>query len=113
MPIYEYECCDCLAGFQTLILARREEEGLVCASCGGKNLKRIISRVVYHVSEGDRLSEYNPRAPKSDSFYRDTRNIGLHAKKQAASMGVDLGAKFEEKLERLRTDPGSVVKDSE
>jgi len=28
-------------------------------------------------------------------------------------LGVDLGASFDEKVEKLRTDPGSVIKDSE
>jgi putative FmdB family regulatory protein len=37
----------------------------------------------------------------------------LNAKKKAEQMGVDLGTGFEEKLEKLRTDPGSVIKDSE
>jgi hypothetical protein len=69
--------------------------------------------VSYHVSEGDRLAHYDPNAPKGDDFYKDSRNIGLHAKKRAQQMGVDLGASFETKLEKLRTDPGSVLKDSE
>ena len=69
--------------------------------------------MAYHVSEQDQLGGYDPTAAKSDSFYKDSRNIGLHAKKRAQQMGVDLGAGFEEKLEKLRTDPGSVIKDSE
>jgi hypothetical protein len=90
-----------------------EEKGLVCPKCGGRRLKKLISRVAYHVSEQDRLDAYDPSAPKSDSFYGDSRNIGLHAKKRAKQMGVDLGGGFEEKLEKLRTDPGSVLKESE
>jgi putative FmdB family regulatory protein len=113
MPIYEYECCSCEAQFQSLIMKNEEEETLVCPKCRGNKLKKLISRVAYHVSERDRLHAYDPSAPKSDSFYRDSRNIGLHAKKRAEQMGVDLGKGFEEKLEKLRTDPGSVIKDSE
>jgi hypothetical protein len=52
-------------------------------------------------------------SPKSDSFYKDSRNVGLHAKKRAQQMGADLGTGFEEKLEKLRTNSGSVIKDSE
>lgn len=94
-------------------MKNEEEECLVCPKCRGKKLKRLISRVVYHVSEQDRLEAYDPSASKSDSFYRDSRNIGLNAKKRAEQVGVDLGTGFEEKLEKLRTDPGSVIKDSE
>jgi hypothetical protein len=59
------------------------------------------------------LSAYDPRARKDDAFFKDSRNIGLEAKKRAQRMGVDLGKGFEEKLEKLRSDPGSVIRDSE
>lgn len=113
VPIYEYCCPVCKREFQSLLIKRDEEQDLVCPSCGSPNPKRLISRVVYHVSENDRLSAFDPNACQSDSFYKDTRNIGLHAKKRAHQMGVDLGEGFETKLERLRTDPGSVFEDGE
>lgn len=113
MPLYEYQCNQCRKEFQRLLLKQEEEKELACPECGGHDLKRLISRVAYHVSEGDRLGAYDPGAPKDDTFYRDSRNIGLDAKKRAQQMGVDLGTGFEEKLEKLRTDPGSVLKDSE
>lgn len=111
MPIYEYQCLGCQKRFQSLILGQRDLEHLLCPHCHGKDLKRLISRVVYHKSEADRLREYDPSQKQSDSFYKDTRNIGLHAKKRAMEMGVDLGESFEAKLDRLRTDPGSVLDD--
>jgi len=75
--------------------------------------KRLISRVAYHVSEQDRLSGFSPAHAKEDAFFKDSRNIGLAAKRRAQQMGVDLGSGFEEKLEKLRTDPGSVIRESE
>ena len=113
MPIYEYECSGCARQFQALVMKIEEEKGLRCPECNGHNLKKLVSRVAYHVSEQDRLNAYDPAAPKSDSFYRDTHNIGLSAKKRAQQLGVDLGSSFESKLEKLRSDPGSVLKDSE
>lgn len=113
MPIYEYECRSCEVQFQTLIMKKSEEKGLVCPKCGQKGIRRLISRVAYHVSEQQRLATFDPHAPKTDSFYSDSRNIGLTAKKRAQRLGVDLGKGFEEKLEKLRTDPGSVLRDSE
>ncbi len=111
MPIYEYQCGGCRSAFQRLIMKASEEEALVCPVCGGRGLSRLISRVVYHASEQARLDSYDPRARQGDSYYRDSRNIGLHAEKRAREMGVDLGSGFKEKLEKLRTDPGSVLKD--
>ena len=112
MPIYEYECQSCQGQFQTLVMKVEDEKNLACPNCGGHNLNRLISRVTYHQSERDRLANYSS-TPQSDSFYKDSRNIGLHAKKRAQEMGVDLGNSFEAKLEKLRTDPGSVLKDSD
>ena len=94
-------------------MKKEQEERLACPGCGGHDLKRLISRIAYHVSESDRLESFDPNGRQDDSFYKDARNIGLSAKKRAQQMGVDLGSGFEEKLEVLRTDPGSVLKDSE
>jgi len=113
MPIYEYQCRRCDKKFQSLIMKQEEEKELFCPDCKGRDLKRLISRVVYHVSEGDRLANFDPSAGRSDGFYKDSRNIGLAAKKRAQQLGADLGSGFEEKLEKLRTDPGSVIRDSE
>ena len=113
MPIYEYECHGCRAQFQSLVMKESERDSQVCPECGGRDLKRLISRVAYHISERDRLNAFDPTASRPDSFYRDSRNIGLQAKKKAQQMGVDLGKGFEDKLEKLRTDPGSVLKDND
>ena len=113
MPIYEYECHRCKAQFQILVMRKAERECQICPECGGRDLKKLISRVAYHISEQDRLNTFDPSAPKTDSFYKDSRNIGLQARKKAQQMGIDLGKGFEDKLEKLRTDPGSVIKDND
>jgi putative FmdB family regulatory protein len=113
LPIYEYLCQLCDKEFQYLIVRKEDEGNLRCPGCSGRNFKKLVSRVAYHVSEQGRLAAYDPNAPRSDAFYRDTRNIGLQAKKRAQEMGVDLGSDFEAKLDRLRTDPGKVFDDTE
>jgi len=113
LPIYEYACQVCGTEFQYLVLNKEDEGRLQCPGCKGRDLKKLVSRTVFHVSEQDRLSTYDPNAPKDDAFYKDTRNIGLHAKKRAQQMGVDLGSGFEAKLDRLRTDPGKVFDEKE
>jgi len=113
LPIYEYGCQSCGKEFQYLVLKKEDKEDLSCPQCNGRDLRKLVSRVAYHVSEQDRLSAYSPNSPKGDAFYRDTRNIGLEAKKRAQQMGVDLGSNFDAKLDRLRTDPGKVFDDTE
>jgi len=109
MPIYEYQCLNCKSLFQRLMLTKDELEMISCPHCHSTDLKRLISRVIFHTKESDRIREYDPMARKDDAFFKDTRNIGLHAKKRAMEMGVDLGESFEAKLDRLRTDPKSVL----
>ena len=113
MPIYEFLCLACRNQFQSLIMGEKEEKDLKCPACQGEKLKKLISRFTYHASEKDRLSSFDPASMKSDAFHKDTRNIGLAAKKRAQQMGLDLGDGFEAKLDKLRTDPSSVIKDSE
>jgi len=96
-----------------LVVSKDEEENLRCPECTGRDFRRLVSRVAHHVSEQDRLATYDPDSPKDDAFYKDTRNIGLQAKKRAQQMGVDLGSGFDAKLDRLRTDPGKVLDDTE
>ena len=113
MPIYEYQCLSCSKHFQILVMGGDREDPPVCPECNGSDLKKLISRVTYHLSEDDRLESFDPSAKKDSSFYRDSRNIGLHAKKMAQQAGVDLGRAFEERLDKIRSDPGSVLKESE
>ena len=113
MPIYEFECLSCRCRFQNLVMKESEEKKLLCPKCGSVKKRRLISRVAYHVSERDRVAAFKPAGAKEDAFFKDSRNIGLAAKKRAQKMGVDLGSGFEEKLEKLRSDPGSVIRESE
>jgi len=113
LPLYEYQCQECGREFQYLVLKKEDEADVRCPECKWGDLRKLVSRVAYHVSEQDRLSTFKPNSPKDDAFYKDTRNIGLQAKKRAQQMGVDLGSGFETKLDRLRTDPGKVFDDTD
>ena len=113
MPLYEYRCQVCGKEFQYLVLKKEDEAVVRCPGRNGGDLKKLVSRVAYHVSEQDRLSTFEPNSPKDDAFYKDTRNIGIQAKKRAQQMGVDLGSGFETKLDRLRTDPGKVFDETD
>ena len=51
MPIYEFECRSCGKVFETLVLSKSEE--VMCPSCGGKNLDKLIS--ICAISTGERF----------------------------------------------------------
>ena len=109
MPIYEYICNQCQKMMSFLVLKPSEALTLKCKGCGSEDLNRLLSRFAYHRSEGDRLAEYDPNKPKGDDFYKDSRNIGLWAKKRAQEMGADLGPQFDEVVDKARS--GKILDD--
>lgn len=113
MPIYEYKCASCGRISSFFVQGFGDPEDLCCRACGGKELKRLISRVNYHQSQSDRLASYDPKAGKSGDFYKDSRNIGLHAEHMLQKAGVKPTDEFKSKIENLRSDPSRVIKDSD
>jgi putative FmdB family regulatory protein len=104
MPIYEYHCQACERDQSLLFLTQREVVSRPrCKFCGTRRLTRILSRFAYHQTEATRLREFNTTAPRDETFYKDSRNVGLWAKKRAKEMGVDLGSQFEETVEKARS----------
>ncbi len=112
MPIYEYKCSVCGEITGILVHGYDPPGDSACGACGSTDVKRIISNVNYHHSGSDRLSSYDPRSRHSESFLKDTRNIGLHAEYMLKKSGVKPTDEFKSKLENLRTDPSSVIKKS-
>ncbi len=103
MPIYEYACkaCGFISGH--LVLKPADRRRLACRSCGGRRLRKVMSRFSAHKTESQRLAEFDPGRPQGESFYRDDRNIGLWAQKRARELGLDLGDSFQETIEKGRT----------
>ena len=49
------------------------------------------------------MAQFDTSKPKGDEFYKDSRNVGLWAKKRMKELGVDLGPKMDEIVEKGRT----------
>lgn len=103
MPIYEYRCDACGRVTSQLVLKTTQETSPSCRACNSRQTRRIMSRFAYHRSEASRLNELDTSVPRGADFYKDSRNVGLWAKKRAQDMGVDLGSQFEETVEKART----------
>lgn len=69
----------------------------------------MLSSFAVVETEASRLDSFDTSRPRDESFYRDSRNVGLWAKKRAREMGVDLGDKFENTVEQARS--GKLIKD--
>jgi putative FmdB family regulatory protein len=109
MPIYEYECLACGRLISRVILGSEREMPPSCDSCGSAETRRVMSAFSVVESEGSRLANFDTSRPRDESFYRDSRNVGLWAKKRAQQMGVDLGPKFDATVESARS--GKLIKD--
>jgi len=109
MPIYEYRCNDCHKEFSFLLLNKREERKVRCKFCQGSSLTRLVSAFRVHQTEESRLADFDTSRPRGDDYYKDSRNIGLWAKKRMKELGVDLGSKMEEIVEKGRT--GKILDD--
>ena len=109
MPIYEYRCNDCEKEFSVLILSPQDLDDVCCKACTGKDLTRLLSRFRVHHTEEARLREFDTSKKPGEEFYRDSRNIGLWAKKRAKELGADLGPQFDEVVEKART--GKILED--
>ena len=109
MPIYEYQCNQCQRMMSFLVLKFSEADTLQCKNCGSDDLNRLLSRFAYHRSEGDRLAEFSTSKSQGDEFYKDSRNVGLWAKKRAQQLGADLGPEFDEVVDKARS--GKILED--
>ncbi len=103
MPIYEYRCNQCRKEFSELFLNAEEVDKIRCKYCHGRNLTKLVSSFRVHQTEESRLGGFDTSKPQGDEFYKDSRNVGLWAKKRMRELGVDLGPKMDEIVERGRT----------
>lgn len=91
------------------MLNPKKRERRACPGCGSTRLRRIMSSFAMVQSESSRLANFDASKPRDDSFYKDSRNVGLWAKKRAKEMGVDLGSKFDATVEKARS--GKLIKE--
>ncbi len=84
---------------------------VTCRFCGSRRVTRLLSSFRVHQTDESRLSDFDTSKPRGDNFYRDSRNIGLWAKKRTRELGVDLGPKMDEIIEKGRS--GKILDDYE
>ena len=103
MPIYEYRCNQCKKEFSQLFLSQKDVNHARCKFCKSENLTKLLSSFRVHQSEESRLVNLDTSKPKGEDYYKDSRNIGLWAKKRMKELGVNLGSKMDEIVEKGRT----------
>ena len=111
MPIYEYVCSQCHREFDYLVLRPKRAKRVKCRFCKSGDVRRVLSSFSVHQTEETRLSALDTSKPQDVEFYKDSRNVGLWAKKKMRQLGVDLGPKMDEIVERGRS--GKILDDYE
>jgi putative FmdB family regulatory protein len=43
MPLYEFECSQCGAEFETLVMKSSDKEAVKCPNCGSRKLEELLS----------------------------------------------------------------------
>ena len=74
-------------------------------------MRRLLSSFSVHQREEARLADLDTSRPRGEDFYKDSRNVGLWAKKRMREMGVDLGSQMDEIVEKGRT--GKILEEYE
>jgi len=109
MPIYEYRCNQCNREFSELFLSPKDIRKVSCKYCHSRNLTKLVSSFRVHQTEVSRLQNFDTSKRQGDAFYKDSRNVGLWAKKRMKELGVDMGSRMDEIVERGRT--GKILED--
>ena len=103
MPIYEYGCYDCRKRVNVFYRSFSEVETkeAACPRCGGKNLKRLVSRVAVLRSEESRLDSLADPGNLAGLDENDPKSIARWMRKMSDEVGEDMGPEFEEVVDRL------------
>ncbi len=103
MPIYEYLCADCEKRqsifFRSFGAVEAEP---ACPSCGGRRLRRLISRTAQVLSEESRMEAIADGVDVSGVDENDPRSMARWARKMGKEMGGDeLGEDFDEVVDEM------------
>src|SRR5258708_10065730 len=104
MPIYEYQCVKCRKLTSVLTTRVSEKVDAVCAHCGGKKLRRLMSRFAMPRSEESRMDSLADPSKLRDLDENDPRSVARMMKRMGTEMGAEFGGpEFAEAGEELRS----------
>ncbi|MCX5812115.1 MAG: zinc ribbon domain-containing protein [Proteobacteria bacterium] len=98
MPIYEYWCEVCKKTSSFLLLRATEEVAPYCKVCGGKDVKRRISRVALPRGEERMMERLLNPSRFSDLDENNPSSIERAVRRMGKELGEELGGDFEESM---------------
>ena len=100
MPLYEYRCNQCRRRV-TLLRSFSDTSTPHCPECNSGDLARLVSRVSVLRSEDSRLESLADPSSLAGLDESDPRSIARWMRKMSDETGEDMGAEFDEMVERL------------
>src|SRR5258708_36198812 len=90
MPIYEYQCEKCRKLTSVLTTRVSEKVDAVCTHCGGKKMRRLMSRFAMPRSDEARMDSLADPSKLRDLDENDPRSVARMMKR----MGTEMGDEF-------------------
>lgn len=112
MPIYEYECLKCHRRTSVLTMRVSEKADPVCRHCGGREMRRLMSRFATPRGDDARLDRLADPSNLGDLDENDPKSVARVMKRMSREMGEELaGPEFDEALEEIE-DEGAGGRDN-
>jgi putative FmdB family regulatory protein len=104
MPIYEYQCVKCRKLTSMLTTRVSEKVAAVCAHCGGKKMRRLMSRFAMPRSEESRMDSLADPSKLRDLDENDPKSVARMMKRMGTEMGDEFsGPEFDEAVQELES----------
>ena|ERR1700719_3770617 len=104
MPIYEYQCAKCRKLTSVLTTRVSEKVDAVCRHCGGKKMRRLMSRFAMPRSDESRMDSLADPSKLRDLDENDPRSVARVMKRMGTEMGDEFsGPEFDEAVNELET----------
>lgn len=104
MPIYEYQCEKCRKLTSVLTTRISEKVDAVCTHCGGKKMRRLMSRFAMPRSEESRMDSLADPSKLRDLDENDPKSVARMMKRMGTEMGEEFsGPEFDEAVNELES----------
>jgi putative FmdB family regulatory protein len=118
MPIYQYDCAGCGRRVDVFFRSVSKVGTPVCPECGGKRLKRVVSRFARARSERERVDSIDLKQEMGRLESGDVGGFARWARRMGEEYGGTLGSDFAEMADKAdagedpieRVDPGFTLK---
>jgi len=104
MPIYEYACPVCRKRVEILFLRSQDARDPCCPRCGGRGLRRLVSRFSSPKSEEARLEALADPSRLAGLDENDPAGMARWVKRMGSELGEEFGS---EEIDQMAEEIGS------